>query len=431
MILKNVGIIGYGVTTKPLVQFLRDRGIFNYIYDDRMQESLNLAFLDLAGFVDNLPNLDCVITSPGIPPSHPIIKNVQSSQIPLFSEYDFFEKIACGAFENIPGFLKPLEIWISGTNGKTTTTQMLEFLLAKHGGVCGGNIGTPLATLYNQLEMAKKEALWILETSSFMLHYTHLALPKIYILLPVFEDHITWHGSFDAYVHDKLSILSRLDSTHIAIIPSALSDHPLCLETKARVYYYSCAQDLNKSFDLKLEISAFKEPFLLDAALALSALKLLFEEDGVEELNNFRIAAHRLEEFFDSKGRLWVDDSKGTNVDASIAAILRYQDKPKIHLILGGDDKGANLQPLFKNAATLKDRIRIYGIGSNADRLGMLAEEFDLQYSQCLELEVAVNRIKSVLQNDEVALLSPAAASLDQFSSYKERGEKFRTLALS
>ena len=116
MILKNVGIIGYGVTTKPLVQFLRDKGIFNYIYDDRKQESLNLAFLDLAGFVDNLPNLDCVITSPGIPPSHPIIKNVQSSQIPLFSEYDFFEKIACGAFENIPGFLKPLEIWISGTN---------------------------------------------------------------------------------------------------------------------------------------------------------------------------------------------------------------------------------------------------------------------------------------------------------------------------
>ncbi len=432
MILKNVGIIGYGVTTKPLVQFLRDRDIFSYIYDDRVQESSNShsTFLDSASFIDRLKQFDCVVTSPGIPPNHPVIMGVQASQVPLFSEYDFFEKISCGVFNNIECFSKPLEIWISGTNGKTTTTQMLEFLLAKYGGVCGGNIGTPLTLLYDQLEATTKEKIWILETSSFMLHYTHLALPNIYILLPVFEDHIIWHGSFDAYINDKLGILSRLDSTHTAIIPSDLSSHPLCLKTKAKIFYYEYAEDLNRIFDLKLEMSVFKEPFLLDAALALSVQKLLFKEDGVEDLNSFKIGSHRLEEFFDLKGRLWVDDSKGTNVDASIAAVLRYKDKSKIHLILGGDDKGANLYPLFEKIATLKNKIKIYGIGCNIKRLAILAQEFNLQFDECFELEVAVNKIKYILQDDEVALLSPAAASLDQFSSYKERGDRFRVLAL-
>lgn len=428
MKLEKIGIIGYGVTTKPIVNLLKKQNIHCLVYDDKQEDQQN--FLDSKSFLRDFRECDCVITSPGVPPSHPVIQAVQNSSIPLFSEYDFFHQIFCGKFENFIAPPKPLEIWISGTNGKTTTTQMLEFLLAHWGGVSGGNIGTPLASLYECLD-SQKQALWILETSSFTLHYTHLSSPRLYILLPVFEDHIDWHSGFEGYVEDKLSVLARLGVDDRAIIPATLREHPLCMDTKAQIFFYNHASDLNEEFDLDLKTSVFQEPFLLDAALALSAQKVLLQQAQTQKLNAFKIGAHRLEEFLDSKGRLWVDDSKGTNIDASIAAVSRYENYAGMHLILGGDSKGANLYPLFEKISDLGDKVIIYGIGSNAKDLESMAKEFHLKYHQCFHLDVAVEQIKQVLGIHEVALLSPAAASLDQFSSYKERGEKFRTLALS
>ena len=146
-------------------------------------------------------------------------------------------------------------------------------------------------------------------------------------------------------------------------------------------------------------------------------------------MNTFQIGAHRIAEFYDKFNRLWVDDSKGTNVDATIQAIARYI-HTHIIIILGGDDKGANLTPLFE---FMKDKdIEIISIGANEERLCSFAQEYHIPITPCKDIYKAMDCIKKKRDTNakDVVLLSPAAASLDQFSSYKQRGEIFTQLAL-
>ena len=127
----------------------------------------------------------------------------------------------------------------------------------------------------------------------------------------------------------------------------------------------------------------------------------------------------------DAQGRLWVNDTKATNLDAALAALKRYQNK-KIHLIIGGDDKGVSLRPLFETVKALK--IELYAIGTSAGKILALADEFGIKAHKCELLQNAIKIIAKNLKVDEVALLSPACASLDQFSSYAQRGELFKEL---
>lgn len=503
----RISIFGYGVTTTPLVEYLNAQGHSLRIFDDKFQaasqDERGNALLPSQDF--DPAQSDMEILSPGIPPTHSLVRAARH----LISEYDYFENLLESRDE------KPYIVWISGTNGKTTTTEMTTRLLEPFGACAGGNIGTPLAKLYTQAS-AK---VWVLETSSFSLHYTKRATPRIYALLPVREDHITWHGSFEAYVEDKLSPLARMGQEDCALIPSELATHKLVRAFQGRLIAYDSSYDLSKKLALPLESVRFKEPFLLDALLALSVAKLGFDTLDIARLNSFKLGAHRIAEFYDAQGRLWVDDSKGTNVDATIEAIRRYEDK-RVLVILGGDDKGANLTPLFEFMRG--KRIEIVSIGRNEPRLIALAKEYGLRLVPKGDLENAMRYIHArrgvagnepvivesraqksggskdfhssatyankktcggdshlkggnAWVNDEscegvdsqhkgnapdslgaskdshqgnsagvnqcgggdlceeidVVLLSPAAASLDQFSSYKARGELFTKLALN
>jgi len=170
--------------------------------------------------------------------------------------------------------------------------------------------------------------------------------------------------------------------------------------------------------------------------LALTIQKILLDRCDVELLNSFVIEGNKLEEFRDARGRTWVNDTKATNIDASIQAVKRYEGK-FLHLILGGDDKGVDMRPLFE--ALRGSKAQIYAIGSNTDKLMKLAGEFKIPAVKCEFLNVAVGEIDKRFKFDgvaktsansknldEIALLSPAAASLDQFSSYVERGDEFK-----
>ncbi|PAV00272.1 UDP-N-acetylmuramoyl-L-alanine--D-glutamate ligase [Helicobacter sp. TUL] len=431
-----IRIFGYGVTTKPLVRFLNSLGIRVAIYDDTFEGTRSDEFgntlLDSALFSDDgaptpivnltqdsLQTCDISIISPGIPPTHMLVHKARN----LIGEYDFFYFLL--QHWQIP----PKSVWISGTNGKTTTTQMTTTLLESFGAKSGGNIGTPLSELY-----VSHTPLWILETSSFSLHYATHATPDVYALLPVREDHITWHGSFEAYVADKLSVLGRMREDTSAILPFELAEHPVSRAFKGRAYFYKDSQDLASQLGIEITSVHIKEPFLLDGLIALGIAKILYGVCDIEALNAFKIGAHRIEEFRDSQNYLWVDDSKGTNVDATIEAVRRYQDK-HIWLILGGDDKGADLRPLFRFMQGKS--ISIFAIGSNASRLLELSMEYGISCEVCNTLDVAVEAIKKAryakdsYKECDVALLSPAAASLDQFSSYKERGDVFKQYALT
>jgi len=141
-----------------------------------------------------------------------------------------------------------------------------------------------------------------------------------------------------------------------------------------------------------------------------------------DAINAFTLDHHRQEEIYDHQGRRWVNDSKATNLDAAIQAVKTYEDR-FIHLIVGGNDKGADLSPLFELIANKE--VHLYTIGANSDKLAKLAKAFHITFTPCKTLENAINTIAQTLTPDQVALLSPAAASFDQFNSYQHRGEEF------
>jgi UDP-N-acetylmuramoylalanine--D-glutamate ligase len=292
---------------------------------------------------------------------------------------------------------------------------MLTHLLEKRGAVAGGNIGTPLA------ELPEDASIWVLESSSFTLHHTKYASPDIYLLLPITPDHLDWHETPEAYEADKLRPLLTMKEGELALVPKGLK----LPKTNAYVVEYDSDDFLCDYFSLDASRLNYKGAFLQDALLSLAITKVLFDETDYDLLNTFKRDAHRQEEFTDSQGRLWVNDSKATNLDATIQAVKGYSNR-HIHLILGGDDKGVDLTPLFRLLKRLD--LTLYSIGANSDKVRKLSETFHINLKEAQTLENAVTMIDKSHTKESVALLSPAAASFDQFNSYKHRGETFVSL---
>lgn len=397
-----IALLGFGKTNQALLEYINNHAQCCIVCDDKFKNETKDEFGNIFthNFLAHQTHMQ--IPSPGIPPQSPMI--IGSSN--LVSEYDF---LLCN--------LQEKQVWISGTNGKTTTTEMTEWLLKDFGGMAGGNIGIPLAYLHK-----KNPKIWILETSSFSLHYTKNVFPHCYVLLPLSEDHISWHGSFNAYVNDKLSVLERMKEDGVAFIPERLSSHFMVKNFRGRLFLYKDSYDLARQMKIPYEKIFFNEPFLLDALLALSVSKILTGKLDLDLINKYQIGEHKMQEFFDSKKRLWVNDSKGTNIDATSWVVKNYANK-RIYLILGGDDKGADLRPLFED---MQGRdIHIFAIGKNSNKILDHALSYGLECEVCEFLQKAVDCIDQVHSCQSVAILSPAAASLDQFDSYRQRGEQF------
>ena len=395
-----ISLFGNGKTTKAIAQKLGGCQIFDDAFTCKSEDMFGNTLLPPSSF--DPQTSDIQIPSPGFPPQHPLIQQARN----VVSEYDFFEP------------MMPFSIWISGTNGKTTTTQMCEYLLQKQGAMAGGNIGIPLA------ELDEKAPIWVLETSSFTFHYTKKATPDIYLLLPIKPDHLSWHGDMEAYIEAKLSVLPRMREGSVAILPKVFATTP----TLAHVIGYEDAYDLAGKMGIDITQVVFKTPFLLDAVLAMSAQKILLDRVDYALINTFKIDHYKIEEFRDTQGRLWVDDSKGTNVDATIEALKRYKDE-HILLVLGGDDKGVDLQELFDFMKSL--HVEIFAIGTNTEKLVRMAKNDNIKVNECHVIEKAMELIHTKHTTQTIALLSPAAASLDQFKSYAHRGDRFKELALS
>jgi UDP-N-acetylmuramoylalanine--D-glutamate ligase len=391
---------GYGKTIKAISSLYRCD-----IFDDKCK----------TGFRDEYGNrvypssefdgtkYEKIVVTPGIAPHNKLVKN---SLDKVISDYDLIKTPT------------PFSIWVSGTNGKTTTTQMINHLLPNS--ISGGNIGTPVTLLDRSSDF------WVIESSSFTLFYTKYASPNIYALLPISDDHLSWHGSFKEYEYSKLKPLTLMSENSTAIIPSKYRD----FKTKAKKILYKDSSDLARKFDIDIEKIEFKEPFLLDALIALAVSSLTTEDINYSKLNEFRVDKYKLEEFRDSRDRVWINDSKATNIDATIQAIKHINRDKTIFLILGGDDKGANLTPLFELLKEFEN-LTIFAIGRNRLRLLSLAKEFNINYYIYEHLSNAIKKIDTLHTINSTAILSPAAASLDQFKSYQDRGEIFSKLVLS
>jgi len=203
----------------------------------------------------------------------------------------------------------------------------------------------------------------------------------------------------------------------VVIMPKEFKDY----ETKAYKVLYENEEDLIKRFNFKN--LKFKTPFLLDEVLAKTVYYVLYLKEA--SLECFKIDEHKLEEIKDNKGRVWVDDSKATNIDATINALKRYKDK-EIHLILGGVDKGQNFKPLYDLLKNLN--IKLYIIGEDTDLFENMAKNYKIDYNISKTLKNAIKQIDKKHNLNSVALLSPACASFDQFSGYKQRGDTFKKL---
>ena len=342
-----IRVLGKGITAKAVQEKFPEA----ILYDDRDFNTYDLESNDIT------------VVSPGIPPYNEMVKQAKNIQ----TDYDLLADDM------------PFSIWISGTNGKTTTTQMTQHLLNDKGSLCGGNIGTPVSLLDT------KAPIWIIETSSFTFHYIKKAKPSLYLLLPISEDHISWHGSFEEYKNAKLKPLLMMEEGEIAIVPEEFKD----IKTNAHLITYKNSDELCEKFDIDKSKINFKEPFLLDALLALAAKKIIFDEVDYEKINTFKVDEHKVEEFFDKSNRLWINDSKATNIDATINAIVPYKEK-EIYLILGGDDKGANIEPLFTYIKDLN--IEIFAIGTNWERIVTLCKENNIKYNESKTLEKKCSR---------------------------------------
>jgi len=406
-IMNKPTLFGYGLTTKSIANKLGGGCLF---FDDKTEEPYTdeegNQILPSSMFDPEKSSIE--VTTPSLKPNNPLIKKAKN----LLSEYDYFlgRVLSLDNTKNTPK--KPFTIWISGTNGKTTTTQMLTRILEKRGALSGGNIGTPLAKL------DENAPIWVLESSSYTLHHTNQAVADIYLLLPITPDHLDWHGTAEQYEADKLKPLLNMREGALALVPKGLN----LPSTNAWVVEYDSNEFLEEFFNLDASKLRYKAAFLQDALLSLAVTRVLFQEADYELLNSFTLDHHRQEESIDYKDRLWVNDSKATNVDATIQAINTYKDR-KIHLIIGGDDKGVDLVPLMDMISS--HDITIYTVGSNNDKLTEMAQSRGIPAHSCDLVDIAIKEIDKNLTQNEVALLSPAASSLDQFTSYTKRGELF------
>ncbi|AFI05345.1 UDP-N-acetylmuramoyl-L-alanine--D-glutamate ligase [Helicobacter cetorum] len=419
----KISLFGHAKTTLALARFFKEQHHEVQFFDDKFTASCkdneNFLCYPSSEFNPNASELE--IVSPGISFMHALVKKAKH----LVSEYDFVYSLFNHHFT-------PTTISISGTNGKTTTTEMLTMLLEDFKAMSGGNIGVPLMELFKQ-----QVPLWVLETSSFSLHYTNKAYPLIYLLINVESDHLTWHQNFENYLNAKLKPLTFMPKTSLAILPSKFKEQTIVQKSQVQKIFFNTSKDILENLEIPFNALPFKGAFLLDASLALLAyeqfLKMKnlkwqdYKDNALKRLSTFKIGLHKMEEFRDKEGRLWVDDSKATNIDATLQALKTFKNQ-KIHLIVGGDTKGVDLIPLFKELQNYE--VSLYAIGSSTINMQSLALDFNIICKTCFELEKAVEEIKSVLKMGEVGLLSPSSASLDQFSSYKERGEKFKKYVL-
>ena len=350
--------------------------------------------------VELLEGVDVLVKSPGVPGEVPLVQAARERGIPVWSEIELAARLLSN----------PL-VGVTGTNGKTTTTELLGAIL---GARTAGNVGTALSELVGRVP----DGDWIVcELSSFQLEDVDELRPRIAVLLNLEPDHLDRHGSFDAYRDAKLRIFENQNADDVAVVPRGFGPVP--------------GEGRRVEFEADDELPA--EPRIPgphnreNAAAATAAARAagIPDEQIADALRTFPGVEHRLELVAEIDGVRYVNDSKATNTAAARRALHAF-DAP-IHLILGGREKGERFDEFAQEIAEA-NVATVYLIGEAAGRLGE-----DLQYAAvpnllAVTLDRAVAEAASAAEPGDVVLLSPACASYDQFRDFEPRGEEFRRL---
>ena len=361
-----------------------------------------------------------VVKSPGVPAHAPAVVAAHARGIEVVGELEIAWRLIEAEF-----------VAVTGTNGKTTTVELLGAIHRAAGVpvVVAGNVGTALA----ELPGTAAEVV-VCEASSFQLEDASAFAPEAAALLNVSEDHIDRHGTFAAYRDAKLRVFARQRPEDVAVVPGGLE--PPGGQARVVRFARQAAADLALVDGILLFEGAALMPadevrlrgaHNLDNAMAAAALALArgIDADAVREaLRSFAGVAHRLEEVARRRGVLYVNDSKATNPDSARVGVEAFSGGA--HLILGGSLKGGDFRALRD---VVRTRCRAAYLIGEAE--GRLASDLEgtVTLHRCGTLERAFEAAAGAARSGEVVLLSPACASFDAFRDYEHRGERFRELA--
>jgi UDP-N-acetylmuramoylalanine--D-glutamate ligase len=361
---------------------------------DAVLESDGLELLDRAA---------CVVKSPGVPHDAPVIAAARDRGVPVVGELELAWRLLPNRF-----------VAVTGTNGKTTTVELLGAIWRAAGlpVAVAGNVGTPLSALVGQVE---PDATIVCEVSSFQAEDARTFAPDIGLLLNLTPDHLDRHGSFEAYRDAKLSMFARQTPAQVAIAPESI-------ELPGEGRRVALGGPPLPAAEIRL-----RGPHNLENAAGASAVALaagLPPAAVAEALRGFAGVPHRLEEVGSVDGVLYVNDSKATNVSAAVRGIESFDGG--VHAILGGSLKGGGFEGLREPVAA---RCRAcYLIGEAAERLAADLAGAGVPLHRCGDLESAVAAARAAARPGETVLLSPACASYDQFRDFEQRGDRFREL---
>jgi UDP-N-acetylmuramoylalanine--D-glutamate ligase len=374
---------------------------------------------------------DLIVVSPGVPVDAPPLVQARSLGETVIGEIEL-------AAQFLPG---PI-VAITGSNGKTTTTTLTGEILTTcdFPTLVGGNIGTPAISL---AERAKPETVIVLEISSFQLETIQTFRPKIAVVLNVTPDHLDRHRTFEIYTDAKARIFDNQQASDFAVLNA---DDPSCLamgaRTRAQVFWFSRQKEVQQGAWVRdgnivfrdskgqreiLQVSEIplKGAHNLENVLAAVCASVLMgcAPDKIRQaVHDFKAVEHRLEFVATVDGVHYYNDSKATNVDATIKALESFP--ANIHLILGGKDKGSDYTVLND---LIRQRVkRIYTIGAAAAKIESQVKGTEVVHAETLEN--AIRKAHGAAQSGDIVLLAPACASFDQFKSYEHRGRLFKEI---
>jgi UDP-N-acetylmuramoylalanine--D-glutamate ligase len=384
-------VLGLARSGRAAQAALEARGTEVVVADRTLANDSDLALLD---------GVEVLVKSPGVPGEAPLVVAARDRGIPVWSEIELAARL-------LPN---PL-VGVTGTNGKTTTTELLGAML---GAPTAGNVGTALSELDGQGEAGD----WIVcELSSFQLEDVHELRPRIAVLLNLEPDHLDRHGSFEAYRAAKLRVFENQTEEDVAVVPRGFGAVP--------------GAGRRVEFSAEDELPA--EPLIPgahnreNAAAATAAARAAGLDDTriAEALRTFPGVPHRLELVAEIDRVRYVNDSKATNTAAARRALTAFE--APLHLILGGSLKGERFDEFAQDVARA-NVLTAYLIGEAADPLSVDLGYANVPFLMSVTLERAVAEAASVANQGEIVLLSPACASFDQFRDFEHRGEEFRRL---
>lgn len=429
---KNYLIFGLGKSGKASFNLLYNKKDKFYLFDENislrkemLESTLNLRNVFVVNDVDKIiiNFVDIIILSPGVSINLPILKYAKRLSKEIISELELGFR-----------YCKNKIIAITGTNGKTTTVSLLYDIFKTAGFQVEkvGNIGCPLC---DRVKEVNRKTIFICEVSSFQLEAIKNFKPFTAGILNIDIDHLNRHKTFNIYKNTKLKLFKNMKNAKIV-----LNKNIKYTNKKLKIYKFGFSKVKNGCFCKNNEIyysnkgktykicnineTSLKGNHNLENIMACICFAKFFKiknEYIIKALNSFKNISHRIEKVYEKDNKNFYDDSKATNLHSCIKA-MQTMTRPTI-LILGGSDKGYLFDGIFKNLNP--NIVEVLVCGQIANKVKQAAKRNKAKVQVFKTLKEATIHACSQLHNGQDLLLSPAAASFDEFNSYKERGEKF------